>query len=244
MTLHRTLTRTFSALTLATATLTVHSTGQAQQTHWPAKPVTWIVPFAAGGPTDAMARDIADRTGKQLGQTILIENVPGAGGTIGSTKAARSAPDGYTFLVGHMGYMAAAPALYKKLSYDPVKDFEAVFRFPDTPMVLMVSAQSPFKDAAALVAHAKAHPGQLNFSNAGVGSASHLVAALFASKAGIRITSVAYKGAGPALNDLMGGQVDAMFDQTNTALPQLGPRVRAVGLTSRCLLYTSDAADE
>jgi len=222
--------KTATALALAAGTLALHAPAQAQA--WPARPITWIVPFAAGGPTDALARDIADRTGKQLGQTILIDNAAGAGGTIGSAKAARAAPDGYTFLVGHMGYMGAAPALYKKLSYDPVKDFEAVFRFPDTPLVLLVPTNSPYKNAEELVAFGKKNPGRLNFSNAGVGSTSHLVAALFASKAGMQITSVAYKGAAPAMNDLIAGQVDAMFDQTNTALPQIGPRLKAIGLTS------------
>ena len=110
---------------------------------WPARTVTWIVPFAAGGPTDAMARDIAEKVGKQIGQTVIIENAAGAGGTIGATKAARAQPDGYTFLVGHMGYMGAGPSLYKKLNYDPVKSFEAVFRFPDTPLVLLVGPIRP-----------------------------------------------------------------------------------------------------
>jgi tripartite-type tricarboxylate transporter receptor subunit TctC len=200
---------------------------------YPSRPMTWIVPFAPGGPTDAMARNIASQVGQQLKQTIVIENAPGAGGTIGAAKAARAAPDGYTLLVGHVGYMAAAPAMYAKLAYDPAKDFQAVFRFPDTPLVLMSSSASPHKTLPELIAYAKKHPGKINFSNAGVGSTSHLVAAFFASKAGIDITSVSYKGAGPALNDLMGGQVDAMFDQTNTALPQTrGDKVRALGLTS------------
>ncbi|MEO0003696.1 MAG: hypothetical protein RLZZ22_1388 [Pseudomonadota bacterium] len=200
---------------------------------WPARNLTWLVPFAAGGPTDAMARDIADKVSKQLGQVIIIENSAGAGGTIGAAKVAKAAPDGYTFLVGHLGYMGAGPALYKKLAYDPVKSFEAVFRFPDTPLVMLVGANSRFKSAADLIAEAKAKPGKINFSNAGVGSSSHLIAALFEAKAGINVTPVSYKGAAPALNDLMGGQVDAMFDQTNTALPQVqGGRVRAIALTS------------
>jgi Uncharacterized protein conserved in bacteria len=200
---------------------------------YPDRPITWIVPFAAGGPTDAMARNIANRVSQELGQSIVIENAAGAGGTIGSAKAARAQPDGYTLLVGHVGYMAAAPALYKRLAYDPVKDFEAVFRFPDTPLVLLVGERSPHRSVSDLIAYAKANPGKLNFSNAGVGSTSHLVAAMFAAKAGIDITPIAYKGAGPALNDLMGGQVDAMFDQTNTALPQTrAGKVRALGLTS------------
>ena len=200
---------------------------------YPSRPMTWIVPFAPGGPTDAMARNIASQVSQQLKQTIVVENAPGAGGTIGAAKAARAAPDGYTLLVGHVGYMAAAPAMYAKLAYDPAKDFQAVFRFPDTPLVLMSSSASPHKTLPDLIAFAKKNPGKVNFSNAGVGSTSHLVAALFASKAGIAITSVSYKGAGPALNDLMGGQVDAMFDQTNTALPQTrGDKVRALALTS------------
>lgn len=216
---------------VVTAVAVASSFAQAQA--WPAKTLTWIVPFAAGGPTDAMARDIADKVGKQLGQVVVIENAAGAGGTIGATKAAKASNDGYTFLVGHMGYMGAGPALYKKLSYDPVKDFEAVFRFPDTPLVLLVGKNSPYKSAADLIAAAKAKPGKVNFGNAGVGSTSHLVAALFESKAGIDVTQVSYKGAAPALNDLIGGQVDAMFDQSNTALPQVqGGRLAAIALTS------------
>ncbi|SIT31978.1 tripartite tricarboxylate transporter substrate binding protein [Achromobacter sp. MFA1 R4] len=207
--------------------------GAQAQDNYPARAITWIVPFAAGGPTDAMARNVANRVSQELKQTILIENVGGAGGTIGSAKAAKSPPDGYTFLVGHIGYMAAAPSLYARLPYDPTRDFQAVFRFPDTPLVLLVGESSPYKTVPDLIAYGKQHPGKLNFSNAGVGSTSHLVAAMFASQAGIDITPVAYKGAGPALNDLMGNQVDAMFDQTNTALPQTkGGKVRALGLTS------------
>jgi tripartite-type tricarboxylate transporter receptor subunit TctC len=215
----------------AAMALLLAQTAQAQA--WPSKPLTWIVPFAAGGPTDAMARDIADKLTKQIGQQIVIENVGGAGGTIGAGKAAKAAADGYTFLVGHLGYMGAAPALYKKLTYDPVKSFDPVFRFPDTPLVLLVPKSSPYKTAADLIAAAKARPGKLNFGNAGVGSTSHLIAALFESRAGIDVTPVPYKGAAPAMNDLIAGQVDAMFDQSNTALPQVaGGRVNAIALTS------------
>lgn len=222
---------TAKVLGAAAALLCAASLAQAQA--WPAKPLTWVVPFAAGGPTDAMARDIADKVGRQIGQSIVIENAAGAGGTIGAAKAAKSAPDGYTFLVGHMGYMGAAPALYKKLAYDPVKDFDAVFRFPDTPLVLLVPKSSPYKTAAELIAAAKANPRKINFGNAGVGSTSHLIAALFESRAGIEVTSISYKGAAPAMNDLVGGQVEAMFDQSNTALPQVtGGRLNAIALTS------------
>ena len=218
-----------AAMTLAFAATAPNAQAQA----WPSKTITWVVPFAAGGPTDGMARDVAAHVAKELGQTIIIENAAGAGGTIGSAKAARAAPDGYTFLVGHLGYMGAAPSLYKKLGYDPVKDFEAVMRFPDTPMVLLVPKASPYKDVAELIAYAKKNPGKLNFGNAGAGSTSHLIAALFENKAGIDALSVPYKGVAPAMNDLIAGQVDAMFDQSNTALPQVqGGRLTALALTS------------
>jgi len=223
--------RTFVLAASFTGLFTSASSALAQA--YPAKTLTWVVPFAAGGPTDALARDIADKVAKPLGQAIIIDNQAGAGGTIGSGKTARANPDGYTFLVGHLGYMSAAPALYKKLSYDPVKDFEPVFRFPDTPLVLLVPKSSPYKTAAELINFAKKNPGKLNFGNAGVGSTSHLIAALFASKAGIQVTQVPYKGAAPAMNDLIAGQVDAMFDQTNTALPQIaGGRITPLALTS------------
>lgn len=209
---------------------------QAQDVY-PSKPVTWVVPFAPGGPTDALARHIAERVTRELKQPIIIENAAGAGGTVGAAKVAKAKNDGYTFLVGHMGYMGAAPALYKKLAYDPVKDFEAVFRFPDTPLVLMVRNDHPAKTIKDLVEHSKKNPEQVNISNAGVGSSSHLIAALFASAAGIKVTQVAYKGAGPALVDVIGGQVDGMFDQTNTALPQIQQKkVRALAVTSKVRL--------
>jgi tripartite-type tricarboxylate transporter receptor subunit TctC len=222
---------TLARAAAAASLLTCASWSPAQA--WPTKTVTWIVPFAAGGPTDAISRDIADKVSKQIGQQVIIDNVGGAGGTIGAGKAAKASPDGYTFLVGHLGYMGAGPSLYKKLTYDPVKDFEPVFRFPDTPLVLLVPKSSPYKTAADLIAAAKAKPGKLNFGNAGVGSTSHLIAALFEAKAGIDVTQVPYKGAAPAMNDLIAGQVDAMFDQSNTALPQVsGGRVNALALTS------------
>lgn len=200
---------------------------------YPTRAVTWIVPFAAGGPTDALARTIAERVSRELGQSIIIENAAGAGGTVGTTKASRATPDGYTMLVGHMGYMGAAPALYKKLSYDPVKDFAPVFRFPDTPMVLMVRADHPVKNVRELVEYGRANPDKLFIANAGVGSTSHLIGALFAASAGMKVTLVPYKGAGPALIDVIGGRADGMFDQTNTALPQITQaKVRALAITS------------
>jgi tripartite-type tricarboxylate transporter receptor subunit TctC len=207
------------------------------QESYPNKTITWLVPFSAGGPTDAMARNIAEKVSKQLGQSIIIENSPGAGGTIGAGKVARANPDGYTFLVGHMGYMGAAPALYKKLSYDPVKDFEAVFRFPDTPLVLMVRNNHPAKNIKELVDYSKKNPEGVFIGNAGLGSSSHLIAALVASSLGVEVKHVPYKGAGPALLDVVGGQIDGIYDQTNTALPQITEnKVRALAVTSKVRL--------
>lgn len=201
---------------------------------YPARPIKFIVPFAAGGATDVLARQFAERMSRGLAQPIVVENVPGAGGTLGATKVAKADPDGYTFLVGHVGYMAAAAGLYAKLAYDPVQDFQAVARFPDTPLVLIVGRGSGLSDIRALIAKARENPGRLNFGNAGVGSTGHLVAALFASAAGIELTSVSYKGNAPALTDIMGGQVHGMFDQSNSALPHVrGQRVNAVAITSR-----------
>ncbi len=230
------LTVKFSKRIFLSALLALLGASSQAQTY-PAKPITWVVPFAAGGPTDALARHIAERVGKELGQAIIIDNSPGAGGTVGAAKVARSTPDGYTLLVGHMGYMGAAPALYKKLNYDPIKDFDAVFRFPDTPLVLMVRNAHPAKDIKGLVEFGKQNPDKLLISNAGVGSSSHLIAALVASSVGIKVTMVPYRGAGPALIDVMGGQVDGIFDQTNTALPQIKEnKVRAIAVTSKVRL--------
>ncbi|SFP91812.1 tripartite tricarboxylate transporter substrate-binding protein [Variovorax sp. 770b2] len=224
---HSTTRRSLSLLLLSFAAI-----GPAAAAAYPERAVTWVVPFAAGGPADALARNIAEKVAEKLGQPIIIDNVGGAGGTIGAAKVARASKDGYTFLLGHVGQMAAAPSLYKKLPYDPAKDFEPVFRLPDTPLILLVAVNSPNKTVQQLVTGARAKPGTINFGNAGVGSTSHLVGALFAQRANIEVTSVSYKGAAPAMVDVLSGQVDAMFDQSNTALTQvLGGRVRAIAQT-------------
>ena len=201
---------------------------------YPERPITWVVPFAAGGATDTLARQFAERMSKGARQPIIVENVAGAGGTVGAARVAKSKPDGYTFLVGHVGYMAAAPSLYKTLGYDPVRDFEAVVRFPDTPMVLVCGRNHRLHNVRTLMEFARGNPGKLNFGNAGVGSAGHLTAALFASEAKAQLTHVAYKGNAPAITDIMGGSIDCMFDQSNTALPQVrGDKVSAFATTSR-----------
>ena len=208
--------------------------GSALAQAYPARAVTFVVPFAAGGATDVLARQFAERMGRTFGQTIVVENVAGAGGTVGAARVAKAKPDGYTFLVGHMGYMAAAVGLYAKLPYDPVQEFDAVARFPDTPMVLIAGRGAGFTDVRGLIERAKQNPGKINFGNAGVGSAGHLVASLFASTAGIDVASISYKGNAPAIVDIMGGQIHAMFDQSNSALPHVkAQKVLAVAITSR-----------
>jgi tripartite-type tricarboxylate transporter receptor subunit TctC len=220
---------------LAAATALVGANVGAQS--YPARPVVLVVPFAAGGATDVLARQFAERMSRTFGQAIVVENVAGAGGTVGAARVAKAKPDGYTLLVGHMGYMAAAVGLYAKLPYDPVQDFDAVARFPDTPLVLIAGRSAGFSDIRTLIERAKQNPGKVNFGNAGVGSTGHLVAALFASTAGVDITSVAYKGNAPALTDIMGGQIQGMFDQSNTALPHVrAQKVLALGITSRTRL--------
>lgn len=205
----------------------------AQTAPYPHKPITWLVPFAVGGPTDAIARTVAQRVSTELGQSIIVDNPAGAGGTVGALKAARSAPDGYTLFVGHIGTMAAAPYLFRGLKYDPLKDFVPVFRFPDTPMVLLVKAGGRFKTAADLLDEARRNPGTLTFGTAGVGSSSHLAAEHLAATAKVKFTFVPYKGTGPAMTDLVGGQIDAMLDQTNVSLPQIqSGRLAALALTS------------
>lgn len=200
---------------------------------YPDHPITFVVPFAPGGATDVLARQFADHMATPK-HSIIVENVAGAGGTIGAAKVAHSKPDGYTFLIGHVGYMAAAAGLYRHLPYNPVRDFEAVARFPDTPLVLVCNAQKPYtSDITKLVDFARKNPGKLNIANAGIGSSGHLVAALFASKLKLQVTHVPYKGNGPAYTDVIGGRVDCLFDQSNTAIPQvLGGRVTGVGTTA------------
>jgi len=201
---------------------------------YPERPITLVVPFAAGGATDTLARQFAERMGRNARQPIIVENIAGAGGTVGATRVAKAKADGYTLLVGHVGYMAAAPGLYRQLAYDPVQDFDAVARFPDTPMVLIAARTGPHQSLGSLVDLARRNPGKLNIANAGVGSAGHLVAALFAAALKIDVVHVSYKGNAPALTDILAGQVDCMFDQSNTALPQVkGGKVVALAVTSR-----------
>ena len=203
------------------------------QPAWPDKPVTLVVPYTAGGPTDVVARMLAIPFGKSLGQTVIVENTVGAGGTIAAARVARAAPNGYTILIHHMG-MATAPALYKKLPYDPLKDFEYIGQVLDVPMTLLSRKDFPAKNFQELLTYVKANKDKVTIANAGIGAVSQLCGMLFVSQIGVPLTQVPYKGAGPALNDLMGGQVDLLCDQTTQTAPVIkeGNRVKAYGVTT------------
>jgi len=204
----------------------------ASQTAYPDKPVTLVVPFAAGGPTDLVARMMAMPMGKSLGQTVLVENTVGAGGTIAANKVARSTPNGYTLLIHHMG-MATAPALYKKLSFDPMKDFDYIGQVVDVPMTLLARKDFPANNYKELESYLKANKDKVSLANAGLGAVSHLCGLLFMSQIGVELNTIPYKGTGPAMNDLLGGQVDLLCDQTTQTVPIIKDgRVKVYGVTS------------
>jgi len=221
-----------TSLALGAALLPLHAPAVAQ-TAWPDKPITLVVPYSAGGPTDVVARMLAIPMGKSLGQTVIVENTVGAGGTIAPARVARAAPNGYTILIHHMG-MATAPALYKKLSFDPLKDFEYIGQVLDVPMTLLSRKDFPASNFQELLSYVKANKDKVSLANAGIGAVSQLCGLLFSSQIGVDLTTVPYKGAGPALNDLMGGQVDLLCDQTTQTAPVIkdGTRVKVFGVTT------------
>ena len=199
---------------------------------YPDKPITIVVPFAAGGPTDKVARDLGVALGAQLKQTIIIENVGGAGGTLGAAKVAKAAPDGYTFLLHHIG-MATAPALYRKLPYSVENDFEYLGMVNDVPMTLIGRPTLPASTYPELVKWLQENKGKINLANAGLGAASHLCGLLFQQSIQIDMTTVPYKGTGPAMTDLLGGQVDIMCDQTTNTSTQIeSGKVKAYAVTT------------
>lgn len=207
--------------------------GSALAQDYPSRVVTLVVPFAAGGPSDAIGRLLAQSMSSTLKQQVIIENVAGAGGTAGAARVAKSAPDGYTLLLHHIA-LAAAPSLYKTLSYDALTDLEAVGLVNYGPMVLMSKAAYPAANAKELFAKLKADGEKTTIAHAGVGSNSHLCGLLLKQALGVKPTEVAYRGTGPAMNDLVGGQVDVLCDQSTTAVPQIqGKTVKAFAVTSK-----------
>jgi len=200
---------------------------------YPTKPVTMIVPFAAGGPTDIVARIVGEHMSKTLGQQVVIENVAGAGGTTGITRGKQAAPDGYTIMMGHMGTHGAAPALYPNLRYDPAKDFEQIGLAAGTPIVIVAKKDFPAAKLQEFMAYVKANTAKVNQAHAGVGSVSFTTCLLLSAQLNVKPTAVAYRGTGPALNDLVGGQVDYMCDQIVNLVEQInGGAIKAYAIAT------------
>lgn len=205
----------------------------AQADGYPERPITMVVPFAAGGPTDIIARIVAEPMSKTLGQQVVIENVTGAGGTTGITRASQAAPDGYTIMMGHMGTHGAAPALFKGLKYDPASSFDPIGLAAGTPIVIVAKKGSEATELKGFLEKIKADGSKVNQAHAGVGSVSHSTGVLFNSIVGAKPTLVVYRGTGPALNDLMSGQVDFMTDQiVNVSTQITGGTIKAYAIAT------------
>ena len=221
------------ATLLTGAVAAVTATISHADTNWPAKPVTIVVPFPAGGGTDAFARPLTTTLSKNVGKQFIIDNRGGAGGTVGASIAAKAAPDGYTFFMGAVHH-AIAPAMYPKLDYDIEKSFVPVALVSSVPQVIVVNPQRvPANDLKGFIDAAKKADGKMNYGSAGNGSSHHLAGELFNGLAGTKIAHVPYKGAGPALTDLMGGQIDAMFDGMGSSAGHIkGGRIKAIAVAS------------
>ena len=205
----------------------------ARAADYPTHPIKLVVPYSAGGPTDLLGRLVADFLSKDLKQTVIVENKAGAQGAIGAEMVARAEPDGYTLFTAAASIIVLNPLLYKKLAYDPAKDFRMLALVTDLPVVMEVNPSVPAKTVAEFVAYAKQNPGKLNFGSAGTGGTIHLAGEMFKQITGIEMTHVPYKGAGPALADLLGGNIQVMFDTLSTALPPVrSGSLRALGVSS------------
>jgi tripartite-type tricarboxylate transporter receptor subunit TctC len=216
---------------IATLGLLVAAPAFAQQ--YPAKTIRLIVPFVAGGSADVLGRVLAQRLTQQYGQQMVVENRPGSGGHVGAEAAARAAPDGHTIVLGTIG-IHAAYTIYSKLGYDPARDLQAVAMYVDVPCILIVHPSVPVKNVKEFIALAQKNPGRLNFGTAGSGSSTHMVGEWFKLVTGVNLTHVPYKGSAQAMQDLLGGQIELMFENLPTAIAQIrAGKVRALGMTSR-----------
>ncbi len=223
--------RQLRKLLVCTALVAAATTALAQ--NYPTRPITMLVPYAAGGPTDTVARVVALAMGKPLGQTIVVENKPSAGGIIAPETVKNAKPDGYTILIHHIG-MATTPALYRSLRFNPLTDFDYIGLINDVPMTIIAKPGLPAKDFKEFLAYIKANKDKVTYANAGIGAASHLCGMLFMSAIQTEFLTVPYKGTAPAMNDLLGGQVDFMCDQTTNTTSQIkGGKVKVYGVTSK-----------
>ena len=218
---------------IASIALTLAASAGAHAQAWPSKPVTLLVPFPPGGSTDLIARTLGTKLQEKLGQSFIVDNKAGAGGTVGAGQARRAAPDGYTLFVSSLGPFVIGPHLIKNLAYDPLKDFDYITVAVQAPNVLAVPANSPHKTYADLLKFMKANPEKVTFASAGNGTSDHLTAELMWQETGTKATHVPYKGGAPAMSDLIAGQVDATFMNINTGLPSIkGGKLRALAITS------------
>lgn len=229
--------RTFIQQTLALAVLAAVGTpawAQDDASSWPSKPVKWVVPFPPGGAMDAIARTLGEVASRKLGQPFIVENKAGAGGNIGADYVAKQPADGYTLMITSIG-MATNGALYNKLSYNPIKDFAPVSLLAVVPNVLVVSPhQKDIKSAKDLVAKAQQNPDKLTYASAGNGTSIHLAGANFTALTGVKMLHIPYRGSGPAITDLLGGQVDVMFDSITSARPHIqAGKLKALGVTTK-----------
>jgi len=221
-------------LVLLLATIDTPVPSWSDNLNYPVRSIRLIVPFAAGGPTDVMARLIAQQLTPRLGQTVVVENVPGAGGVTGSRAVARAEPDGYTTLFGTTSTLAIAPAIQADVEYDPVKSFAAVARVSDSDMMLVVNPSVPARSVEELVRYAKANPGKLNYASAGVGTPPHVTAELFKAATDTDLVHIPYKGGGPAIQDVVAGQVQLTFESPVVLLPLIRDgKLRALAVTGR-----------
>ena len=213
----------------ATATLPLGAAAQ----NYPTKPITIVVPFAAGGTTDILARLVGQHLSTELGQPVVVENKAGAGGNIGAAFAAKAAADGHTLFMGTVGTHAINASLYKKLPYDPIKDFAPLTRVAMVPNLLVAHPSQPFKTVQEMIAYAKANPGKINFGSPGNGASPHLSGELFKSMTKVDMVHVPYKGSAPAVSDLLGGQISIMFDNLPSVIPHVrGGKLRAIAIST------------
>jgi tripartite-type tricarboxylate transporter receptor subunit TctC len=215
------------AAALAALPMAAHAEG------YPSKPIRFVVPYPPGGPLDTIARLLGQKVSESVKQPVIVDNKPGAGGNIGADLVAKAPADGYTILMGAVATHAINPTLYAKIPYDPVRDFSPVTQVASTPNVLVVNPSVPASNVREFIAYAKANPGKLNFGSGSTGSAGHLAGELFKSMAGVEMTHIPYKGAAPAMQDLIGGQIHLMFDNMASSLTQVrAGRVKALAVTT------------
>src|SRR3954469_13605191 len=224
--------RTWKLLCSAAAALALSCASAHAQT-WPTRAITLVIPFAPGGSTSIVGRGIADKMSELLGEKVVVDNRPGAGGTVGTRAVAKSEPDGYTLVLGYTGTLAIGPSLYKNVGYDPRKDFAPIGLIGNAPNSLVVHPSFPAKTIGELIAYAKANPGKVNFGSAGAGTVSHITGEYFAASAGIKLVHIPYKGTGPALTDLLGGHIPMAFAPIPASHPNVSAgKLRALAVTS------------